>query len=286
MPVLARGDLDSVAAYYAETAPQYRSVWGDQYHYGYWDERVQTHRESLERMVEVVADAAGIGPGDLVLDAGCGVGGPACWIAEHRRAHVVGVTVSPEQTRLARLRARSRGLESGVSFQTADYRRTGEPANYFDAVFFLESLCYAPLKADAIREAARVLKPGGRLVVADGMRSARPMDTRREQLLKTWLRSWAVPDLDTAEELVEAMEEAGLEVLEVRDITPHILPSARRMLRLGILTAPAVGLWLVSGMSYWQRQNYLGVFRQWRALRAGAWRYGLIVAQKPRRPRS
>ncbi|MCL6645305.1 MAG: hypothetical protein K6U88_10085 [Dehalococcoidia bacterium] len=74
---LARTPTGDVRAYYAEAAGQYRVLWGAHYHYGYWDERVRTHRESLERMVEVVADAAGIRPGDLVLDAGPVVPAPA-----------------------------------------------------------------------------------------------------------------------------------------------------------------------------------------------------------------
>jgi len=104
----------------------------------------------------------------------------------------------------ARLRARgfaaARKLGDRVAFEQADYTRTPFPAASFDVVWALESLCHAPDKAAFYREAARLLRPGGRLVIAEYVRAARPLSTQREGLLHQWLDGWAIPDLDTRAE--------------------------------------------------------------------------------------
>ena len=67
------------------------------------------HRQALVRNNEVLADIAAVQPGERVLDAGCGVGGSSCWLAQHREATVVGITLVPDQVARARAIARARG---------------------------------------------------------------------------------------------------------------------------------------------------------------------------------
>ena len=71
-----------IARYYRECWLDYRFFWINRknlgMHFGYWDETTRTHAQSLLRTNEVMADAVDIGPGDRVLDAGCGVGGSQC----------------------------------------------------------------------------------------------------------------------------------------------------------------------------------------------------------------
>jgi len=266
---------ERIVRYYTRTAAQYRRVWSpDHLHYGYWDRRAWTHRESLNRMVEVLADTAGIRPGEFVLDAGCGVGGSARWLARHRRARVLGISITPAQ--VAEAEKRSRHF-SDVSFMVADYLDTGLPGASVDVVWALESACYAPgtAKAEFLREAYRILRPGGRLVMADGF-TRRPPRTREErEALLAFCDAWALPTLGVWPEVLAEAERIGFEIRTARDITRHVLPSAVRLLVLHLGFTPFAWLLLDE-----ERRNWLGAYWQWRVFRTVGM-YGLLLAVKP-----
>ena len=62
-------------------------------------------------------------PGQQVLDIGCGWGGLACYLAEHAKVQVTGLTLADNQRRIAEQRAKQRGLENQARFVVEDYRQ-------------------------------------------------------------------------------------------------------------------------------------------------------------------
>src|SRR5262245_39591299 len=88
--------LSSVVRYYDGTWFDYRWLWlnseNNAIHFGYHDGRRRSHADSLLNTNRVLADIAPVGPGDRVLDAGCGIGGSSMWLAQQRGATVVGIT--------------------------------------------------------------------------------------------------------------------------------------------------------------------------------------------------
>jgi tocopherol O-methyltransferase len=88
-----------VSEYFDQTHDDYRRLWGiDRHlglHCGFFDKAHNRHDAAVTNMNRVLAEAVGISPGDRVLDAGCGIGGSAIWLAERYeellRAH--GATV-------------------------------------------------------------------------------------------------------------------------------------------------------------------------------------------------
>src|SRR5262249_51577782 len=139
-------------------------------------------RDELLNTNRVLADVARIGPDARVLDAGCGVGGSAVWLARHTGARVLGLTLSPRQARHARAFARHHDVARQVEIGVRDYLHTHLPDRSFDVVWALESSCYAADKRAFLREAFRLLAPGGRLVLGDGflLRAPRTARERRE----------------------------------------------------------------------------------------------------------
>lgn len=76
----------------------YEYGWGDSFHFAHTKEG-ESHEDSIRRHEMRIADELGIQAGDTVLDAGCGVGGPARAIARATKAKVTGVTLNAYQVR-------------------------------------------------------------------------------------------------------------------------------------------------------------------------------------------
>ncbi len=111
-------DLASIRSYYDATTADYRFLWlnpdNRAMHFGYWDEVTRSHGESLVNLNRVLAREIGIRPGQRVLDAGCGVGGSAIWLAKTFGVEVVGITPVAGQVRQARRYAKQHRV-TGVS---------------------------------------------------------------------------------------------------------------------------------------------------------------------------
>jgi tocopherol O-methyltransferase len=281
-----RNQLRLVISYYDGTWFDYRWLWlnseNNAIHFGYHDEQRRSHAESLLNTNRVLAEVAAIHPGDRVLDAGCGVGGSSIWLAEQRGATVVGITPVRTQVERARRIVAMRDLAHAVTVEQADYTTTPFRDATFDVVWALESVCHAQAKAAFYRESARLLRPGGRLVVAEYMRALRPLPSADEKLLTRWLHNWMIPDLDTMQEHGQHALDAGFSDVEVRDITLNMRRSLRRLYVLslaGVTTSRVLhSLRLRSAVSH---GNVLGSLHQYRALRRASWAYGILCANKP-----
>jgi cyclopropane fatty-acyl-phospholipid synthase-like methyltransferase len=277
--------LRSVASYYDGTWFDYRWVWlnGDNnaIHFGYHDKQRRSHADSLLNTNRVLAEIADIQPGMRVLDAGCGIAGSSMWLAERRGATVVGITPVGTQVERARRIVAARGLAHAVVVEQADYTATPFPDASFDVVWALESVCHASAKAAFYRESARLLRPGGRLIVAEYMRTLRPLPPAEEALLAKWLRSWMIPDLDTAQEHRHHAFDASLSDIELRDVTPNMRRSLRRLYVLSLAGVPISRALRRLGMrGPVSHANVLGSQIQYRALKRASWKYCILSAKK------
>ncbi len=274
---------ESIVAYYDQTWLDYRIFWLNgsnlSIHFGYTDATTRSHADALVNMNYVLAERVGIRPGERVLDAGCGVGGSSFWLVNHRGADVVGITPVRSQVVQAQRFATRSKLVSHAHFAQADYANTVFPDASFDVVWSLESLCHAPDKAAFYREAARLLRPGGRLVVAEYIRAARPLATAGERVLHSWLNGWAIPDLATREEHLSYMSAVGFSDIRFDDVTRHTRPSLRRLYQITRWSYPLAVLGRISGIrSAVQHGNVVGSLHQYLALEQGLWFYGLVSA--------
>ena len=275
----------SIINYYDNTRLDYWVLWfkknNRSVHFGYYDENVASHGDALLNLNKVLATKAGIKEGDVVLDAGCGQGGSAIWLAKNYSVKVEGITLVPHQVEKANKHSRKNNLINEVTFSVQDYTQTNFPNESFSVIWACESVCHALHKLDFYKEAYRLLKPGGRLVMVDYFRTRRPLTNDGETLLHSWLNGWSINDIDTQVEHENNAKEVGFKNIVIEDITTFTRPSLRH------LHSMASKLWglgkflkIFGFRNNVNHGNHFGSIKQYEALEADLWFYGLLTLKK------
>jgi tocopherol O-methyltransferase len=266
-----------VAGHYDELDEAYRAIWGEHVHHGYWRTGRESPAEAVEALTDLVADRLALAPGQRVVDIGCGYGASAARLAARHDVAVTGFTLSQAQWAVAEARP------GPLSFHRRDWLDNGLPDSAFDRAFAIESSEHMIDKARFFSEAARVLKPGGRLVVCAWL--ARTDASRREvrHLLEPICREGRLPGMGTREDYEALAAGAGLRLASYEDLGPQVRRTwaicARRTARR-LITDRAFRR-LALARTTRNRSFLLSLPRLMIALRTGAMRYGLLVWDKP-----
>ncbi|MEV0643936.1 methyltransferase domain-containing protein [Phytomonospora sp. NPDC050363] len=216
----------AIAAFYDNTVDAFDTLFDGSIHTGYWAEGASTLTEAQRALTDLVLDAQTIpSDGGRLLDLGCGQGGPALYAAERLGVGVFGVTLSPAQARLAKATAEDSGASARAEFHVMDMSAMSLPDASFDGAYAMESVFHVADKTAAFTEILRVLKPGATLAIAD-YHLIRAMP---EQDLAIATGALAAAPLPTLIEWLRALEEAGFEAVESRDLSLDVLPSAAAM---------------------------------------------------------
>lgn len=163
-------------------------------------------------LTERLGQALGVGPGDVVLDVGSGLGKSALVITNATSCAVIGVDISSANVERATARATEAGLESRVRFVQGDAEVLPLGDASVDGVVSECSLCLIPDKGGAVREIARVVRPGGRVAISDvtAIPTGLPPELRT---LSAWTACLA--DARPLGELAALLAESGLVVEEL-----------------------------------------------------------------------
>lgn len=201
-------------------------LWGENLHHGYWDDKSDgmSVGDAANRLTDKLTGLLTIEPGDRLLDIGCGIGAPAIRLAMAHDIEVVGISISQRQVERARDLAASAGLAGRLSFQFADAMDLPFPNESFDIVWALESLHHMPDRAQALHQAVRVLRPGGRVAIGDFMllESAEGNEAGAARLREVSKGVLSVIGIDEYLPMVRA---AGLVPEATEDVSKHTRPS-------------------------------------------------------------
>lgn len=235
-PSVARAPID-VETYYTEAGMDYRA-WsrGFNMHFGFW--RPWMNPFALERMLEQMSREVfarlQLADGDRVLDLGCGVGAPARALVAERRVALTAVTKVEWQIAMAERLAAGTNPMGTVEWLLGDYTALDLPSAAYQGAFSIEASCHAAGagKEPFVREAARLLQPGSRLVIADGFMKKSRIPGWYRSLLESMTRSWAVERFADLDAFTACLERHGLAVEAVEDISYRIAPSALHIPRV------------------------------------------------------
>ena len=116
-----------------------------------------------------MANEAGIAEGDKVLDLCSGFGTSLRFLAKKFGIEGYGLDISPYMVEQATKRTRAEGLEGQITYRQGSVYQVPWADNSFDVVWGEDAWCYLESKEGLIKEAVRVLKPGGVIAFSDWM---------------------------------------------------------------------------------------------------------------------
>ncbi len=203
LPIVLRGKRTArgVAAYFDLITDEGRLFYGDSFHFGYFPTGSETLAQALDAHTDLVAERVRPRSRQHVLDVGCGLGAPACRIAQRYGCDITAVNISGEQVRQGRQLVEQQRMSHRVRIVRGDARALDFPDGSFDAVICLEAagdICVSEKdKERLVRELHRVLRPGGRLGFSDLALHTSPPSTddrtlravlyhRGEELVTDW----------------------------------------------------------------------------------------------------
>ena len=176
----------------------------------------------------------------VIVDFGCGVGGMLFRLAERfPGARLRGITVSRRQVEIAERLARDLGYADRCSFAHGDFQ-SADLGVRADVVVAVESFAHAEGADAFLANAARHLRPGGRLLLADDFlaREEALLDELQRRRVAQLRAGWKVPSVCTVAHLETAAARHGLRVEKTIDLTPLTRPGRRVRDRVVAALAP------------------------------------------------
>jgi ubiquinone/menaquinone biosynthesis C-methylase UbiE len=223
--------------YYEEAGPDYAS-WspGFNMHFGFfrWGMNPFNREAMLEQMnQEILCRLHSIDESPervpvRILDMGCGLGATLRSVARSLpQADLHGITLVPWQLEQGRQLNQACPEGDRITLVLGDYERSTQPSASFDAVYALESSCYArgTDKRAFLVEAHRLLRPGGRIVVADGFRGRGKLRGPQKDIYRKVCDCWVIDTLAEVDQFTLALQRIGFRQIVVERMQARVTPS-------------------------------------------------------------
>ena len=274
-----------VSEYYDVTLPYYRYFWhgnsgSNALHYGFWENGTKSVEEALLNENKFLAETAEITSDTKVLDAGCGIGGSAIWIAKNKGAHVTGITLSERQIKKAKMLSKKSGVDDKTEFYLKDFLSTGFPDNSFDVIWAIESACHAINKDLFLKEMYRIVRKGGKIVIADAFLS-RDVALPEEKTYRYFLEGLILPNIAKINEFENWMKYVGFKDIRFWNKIEEVKPSSRILYLRVLLSYPIIRLLnLLKLLPDVLVKNSRAGLAQWKLVKSGLAIYGVFCGYK------
>lgn len=280
-----------IQQFYDASSGLWEQVWGEHMHHGYYGpngDQVKNRRQAQIDLVEELLQWSQVQQAEHILDVGCGIGGSSLYLAQKFNAAVAGITLSPVQAARATERAQVAGMAANTTtrpsaqFQVADALSLPFADQSFDLVWSLESGEHMPDKAKFLQECYRVLKPGGRLIIATWCHRPTdtvtgPLTTDEQAHLAKIYRVYCLPSVISLPEYEVIATNLSLKNIRTADWSRAVAPFWQVVIDSALSPEAIWGL-LTAGWTTIQAALSLRLMAD--GYRRGLVRYGLLFGTK------
>jgi len=224
------------ASHYDSITEAWKSIFGDNFHFGYFPSPNLTLDEATDALIDKMASLGEMSNETSLLDVGCGIGSPAFYLHGKYGCEIFGISTSEAGIAQAQQESRNRGYDSKVRFRLGDGLNNGFEAEIFDVVWVMESSHLMPNKKKLLAECLRVLKPGGVMLLCDVMLRRSYTLSDRLQLIRQMkfgfisgtldnFRSFGWIRMEPFEKYMRWAREVGFVDVHLTDISEQAIPT-------------------------------------------------------------
>lgn len=268
-----------VARYWDQTSEGWRKIWGPHIHHGFYDSsRLITPLEAQEILIKKLAAMLEVAPQDHILDVGCGMGGSSLFLTKQYHAIVTGITLSKKQVGIATQQAQMENINN-VYFKVEDALSLSSfHDNSFDIVWSLESCEQFYDKNLFLQQAMRVLKPGGKLMLATWCSSCDEYEGTLAKKYRNLCLAFDLPYMPTMEHYCHLLKTNHFDLQTTADWSSQV----KKSWDIGISLAHAYSFLQIvklAGWRGWRFTKQASMMQE--AFRLGSVKYGVFIANKP-----
>ncbi len=266
-------DQAKIREFYDLVSSHFHDLWGQHLHHGYWIHGDETKDKAQIQLIEHLAQAANLRPGQTLLDVGCGTGASSIYLAKQYQLKATGITISPVQVELAKQAAASEKVDAAFFLMDAEAMRFDQT---FDVIWSVESISHYQNIAKFFATAAPFLQPNGIFAVIDWFKreDLTPSEYKRDILP---IEKGMLVELATMRQYEAWMKSSGLRIVKSEVLNKH----CAKTWDLGLDIIKQRSLWKLAATHGAMFVSFLRSFRAMRAAFASEkFIYGLIVAQK------
>jgi tocopherol O-methyltransferase len=266
-------DAAKIREHYDLLSPYYESLWDKHIHHGYYLTGHESTSQATQQLIDLLLGHIDLPPHAEVLDIGCGVGATAIYLATAYNCRVTGLTISPEQVKLARRSARD--LLNPPTFLVQDANDLPLLGMY-DLVWTVEMISHLNRRSHFFRQVARQLKRGGHWCIAAWIKGSNLTREQHEKFI-TPIEQGMLVDLPTEEEYQAHFHANDLTLTFCQDISANVAKTWD--IPLTLIKNPQ--LWKLAALHGSEISRFLRSFTAMQAgFRSGCFRYVVMTLQK------
>lgn len=219
--------------YYAslESRIGYRLFLGGTRHFGYYDSSNSSPLpidQALRAMESKLYEALNCPKGSTLLDAGCGVGHVALYMAKRGDYKIECIDLVERHVARAQENIKRAGMQESISVRLGDYHHLEDfPSHSLDGIYTMETLVHSTDPLNVLQQFNRILKPGGRIALHEydhkdlDKAPKKLADAMRKVNQYAAMPANASFDQDVLKDL---LQQAGFEDVQLNDLSDHIVP--------------------------------------------------------------
>ncbi|MCL4365933.1 methyltransferase domain-containing protein [Patescibacteria group bacterium] len=248
-------------------------------HFGYYpkDNKGISLWKAQILMIEKLAETLHLPKGSRLLDAGCGEGLTAIYLAKNYGYNITGIDFNIAS---AQKRAKREITENQVDFQIMDYMRLDFPEETFDGVYTIEAFVHAPDYKRVLNNFYHVLKPQGKLVLFEYTMSPQDQLTKEQRDMAEMINKtsgmFSLPHF-THGAFPKILKEAGFKNVSVTDITSHVLLFLKIIYNFTFFLYPFIKLFKLQ--KTFINTTVANEFNKY--IKDNVFKYVIVEAQKP-----